>query len=156
MFEKVLVPLDGSELAECSLSHIKKMAKTGAVGEVVLMNAVVLALPFREINLDDNGISTTFDFNAFRNAHLEKSKKYLSRVQSQLSGNGIKVKTVSIEAESPAHAIVTYAHENGIDTIVITTHGYTGMKKMLFGSVAFRVLHESHVPVLLIRPESCR
>ena len=46
--------------------------------------------------------------------------------------------------------------DNGIDLIIIATHGYTGMKKLMFGSVALEVLHSSHVPVLLIRPESCR
>ena len=43
-----------------------------------------------------------------------------------------------------------------MDAIIIATHGYTGMKRLLLGSVAFGVLHQSPVPVLLIRPESCR
>ena len=156
MYKKVLVPLDGSELAECSLPHVKNLAKDGSVGEVILLNVVTLVLPLGEINLDDSAMGNTFDFPAFRNRHLEKAKKYLAGVQSRLSADGLKVKTVSTESGSPAHAIVDYAHKNGVDLIVITTHGYTGMKKMLFGSVSFRVLHESHVPVLLIRPESCR
>ena len=52
--------------------------------------------------------------------------------------------------------ISDYAKENGIDMIVIATHGYTGLKKLMLGSVALGVLQESHVPVLLIRPDSCR
>ncbi len=51
---------------------------------------------------------------------------------------------------------MNYAEANDVDLIVIATHGYTGMKKLMFGSVALRVLHDSHVPVLLIRSESCR
>jgi nucleotide-binding universal stress UspA family protein len=42
-----------------------------------------------------------------------------------------------------------------MDLIVIASHGYTGLKKLMFGSVALGILHDAHVPVLLIRPESC-
>ena len=66
------------------------------------------------------------------------------------------MKTASLEANSPAHKITDYALEKGIDLIVIGTHGYTGLKKLILGSVASGVLNSSSVPVLLIRPESCR
>ena len=95
------------------------------------------------------------DLNALRNAHLDKSRKYLEKIQSELSSEGIKVKTESLEG-TPAQTIVDYAEANDVDLIVIATHGYSGLKKLMFGSVALRVLHDSHVPVLLIRPESCR
>jgi nucleotide-binding universal stress UspA family protein len=77
-------------------------------------------------------------------------------VASKLRSKGIKVKTESVEANRSADMITDYAKKNGMDLIVMATHGYTGFKKLLMGSVAFGVLHESHVPVLLIRPESCR
>jgi nucleotide-binding universal stress UspA family protein len=156
MYKKVLVPLDGSELAECSLPHVKNLVKDGSAGEVILLNVVTLVLPLREINNDDGAMGKTFDYTAFRNHHLEKAKKYLAGVQSRLAADGIKVKIETLETDRPVHGIVDYAQKNSTDLIVIATHGYTGMKKMLFGSTAFGVLHESHVPVLLIRPESCR
>jgi len=87
---------------------------------------------------------------------MDKSRKYLARVQSRLSSEGIKVKTEAIESNGPSHAITDYAQKNGVDLIVIATHGYTGMKKMMLGSIALKVLHESNVPVLLIRPDACR
>ena len=81
---------------------------------------------------------------------------YLADVVSRLEAEGIKVKTESIEDNRPAATIIDYAKKNDTDLIVISTHGYTGLKKMLLGSVAFKVLHEAQVPVLLIRPESCQ
>jgi nucleotide-binding universal stress UspA family protein len=75
---------------------------------------------------------------------------------SQLRSKGIKVTTKALEANRPAYTIMDYAQKNGLDIIVMATHGHTGFKKLLMGNVAFGVLHESHVPVLLIRPESCR
>lgn len=155
MYKKVLVPLDGSELAECSLNHIRNLAKDGAIGEVVLLNAVVIELPLREINADEDMFSKGFDYMAFREARLGRSRKYLDSVQAKLSSEGIKVKTESLETGRPADLIIDYAGENGVDMIVIATHGYSGMRNMLLGSVAFRVLHEANMPVLLIRPKAC-
>jgi nucleotide-binding universal stress UspA family protein len=155
MYRKVLVPLDGSELAECSLNHVINLAKDGSIGEVILLNMVIIELPLNEIN-SEYLIGQGFDYNAFRDAHLEKSRKYLAGVQAKLSAEGIKVIAASIEANRPAHAITEYAVQHGVDMIVIATHGYTGIKSVLLGSVAFKVLHESHVPVLLIRPETCQ
>lgn len=149
MYKRVLVPLDGSELAECALSHVKALVKEGSIGEVIVLNVVGADIPWDEM---DKGI----DFNAFRQELINTSQEYLAKVGSRLSTEGIKVKTEFIEANRPAHVIADYAQKNGIDMIIITTHGYTGMQKLLLGSVAFKVLHEAHVPVLLIRPESCQ
>lgn len=155
MYRKVLVPLDGSKLAECSLPHIKHLSKSSSIKEIILFTVVVIELPLQEINLDDTGLANRFDFNAFRSDHLKNSTAYLADVQTQLASNDINVKIETRESNRPAQTIIDYTHQNGIDMIVMTTHGYTGMKKMLLGSVAFKVLHESQVPVLLIRPESC-
>ncbi len=157
MYKRVLVPLDHSELAECTLNHVKNMAKDGAIGEVILLNAVVIEHPLQEISWEETEVGHYFNFDAFRNKFLEKSKKYLASIQTRLVADGIAtIKTESIEVGRPAQVIVDYAHQNSIDLIVMSTHGYTGFKKMLLGSVALQVLQESTVPVLLIRPESCR
>ena len=96
------------------------------------------------------------DINAIREPLLARSKKYLADIESRLVSEGMKVKTESLEANRPADAITEYAQEKGMDMIIIGTHGYTGLKKLMLGSVAFSVLHQSHIPVLLIRPESCQ
>jgi nucleotide-binding universal stress UspA family protein len=155
MYKKILVPLDGSELAECALNHVKILFQDGPGGEVVLLNAVVTEIPWREFSAGADGHAVAFDYHAFVNTFLDKSRKYLARVQSRLSSEGFKVKTESIESNGPSHTITDYAQKNGVDLIVIATHGYTGMKKMMLGSIAIKVLHESNVPVLLIRPEAC-
>ena len=149
MYKKVLVPLDGSALAECALSHAKALVKEGAASEMIIINVVGIDIPWDEM---DQGLG----FNAFRQELINTSQEYLAEVGSQLRTEGVKVKTEFIEANRPSHVITEYAEKNGVDLIIITTHGYTGMQKLLLGSVAFKVLHESHVPVLLIRPESCK
>jgi nucleotide-binding universal stress UspA family protein len=90
-----------------------------------------------------------------KNIQRENSQAYLDRTRKKLVAEGIQAKAASLEGR-PAQAIVSYAREKGADLIIIATHGYTGMKQLMFGSVALRVLHDAHAPVLLIRPETCR
>lgn len=156
MYRKVLVPLDGSELAECALSQVKNLAKDGATGEIILLNIVVVEFPWTDFSETNAGFGVIFDYQAFRDARLNQAKIYLAKIQSQLSAEGLKVHVESIEAKAPVQAIADYAQKHDIDLIVIASHGYTGMKKMLLGSVALSLLNESHVPVLLIKPQLCR
>ena len=156
MYKKILVPLDGSKLAECALNHVKILFQDGPVGEILLLNVVVTEIPWRELQgAEDGGQSMVFDYNAFKKPLIDNSNKYLARVQSRLSSEGIKVQTETIDYGEPSHSITDYAQKNSVDLIVMATHGYTGMKKMMLGSVALKVLHESNVPVLLVRPEAC-
>ena len=154
MYKSVLVPLDGSALAECTLSHVKNLFKDGSVGEVTLLNVVKVDLPWAIMGSDQ--YPKGFDLNAIREPLFTASRKYLADMESRLGSEGIKVKTESLEGNRPADTITEYAQKKGMDMIIIGTHGYTGLKKLMLGSVAFGVLHQSHIPVLLIRPESCR
>ena len=150
MYKKCLVPLDGSELAECALNHVKNLVKEQSVGEVTILNVVKVDIPWAEIN------EKTIDLEAIRKPLFAGARKYLADVASRLSSEGISVKTTAIEGNRPGETIIDYAKKNGMTLIVMATHGHTGFKQLLLGSVATRVLHESPVPVLLIRPESCR
>ena len=152
MFKKVLVPMDGSDLAECTLSHLESLFKDGHVGEVTLLNIFTVDFPWRRGESENSD----FDIGLLRELALDSSKKYLSKLESQLSSKGINVKTESLEANRPADTISEYAHKNSMDLIIMATHGYTGFRKLMLGSVASGVLNQSPVPVLLIRPEACR
>jgi nucleotide-binding universal stress UspA family protein len=148
MFKKVLVPLDGSALSECSLPYIKNLSRDGSIGEVVLLMVAVIDIPYDNVKKD-------LDFPSFWNAQLDRSRKYLAEVQAKLSADGIKADTVLIETGWPAQVINDFAHKNGVDLIVITSYGAAGLKKLMFGSVALSLLHDSPVPVLLIKPDAC-
>ena len=152
MYKKILVPLDGSELAECALSHVKHLVKGEALKEVILLN--VFKVHAEAAGMGECAIYINIDET--RSEVSAASKKYLATVASRLASEGIKVKMVSLEGNRPANVISDYAQKNGMDMIVIATHGYTGLKKLMLGSVALGVLHESRAPVLLIRPETCR
>jgi nucleotide-binding universal stress UspA family protein len=152
MYQKILVPLDGSELAECALPHVKQIVKGGGAGEVTILNIFKIDIAPAGVR----GYAQYIDINEIRENFRNASRQYLSKVESRLGSEDIQVKTVSLEGARPADTIAEYARENGIELIIIATHGYTGFKKLMLGSVALEVLHESHIPVLLIRPEPCR
>jgi nucleotide-binding universal stress UspA family protein len=159
MYKKILVPLDGSELAECALAHVKKLLQDRPGVEVVLLNAVVTEIPWRSLNVGEEGHSIDYDVRTYVKLFLDKSRRYLAKVKyrlsSELSSEGINVKTETIESDAAARTITDYAHRNGVNLIVMTTHGYNSVQRMMLGSTALKVMHESNVPVLLIRPEAC-
>ena len=150
MYKKALVPLDGSKLAECAVDHIKALVKEGSVKEVILFTAVRVDTSWVEL------YGQNFNVAAMRKALLGSATKYLDNLKEGLAKEGIKVKTEVLEADGAAQGITDYARKKGIGLIVLATHGYTGMKKLMMGSVALSILHHSEMPVLLIRPESCR
>ncbi len=144
MYQKILVPLDGSELAECALAEVKKLAEGGLVREVVLLSVVVIPT----LNVGEG-----IDYSKLRESQFETIQKYLESIPSRIASKGIEVTTKILEGHT-AERIIDYVKKNAVDLIVIATHGYSGMKRLMFGSVALQVLHDSHVPVLLIRAKS--
>ncbi len=150
MYKKVLVPLDGSGLAECALRHIISLAAEGSLGEVTLLNIVKFDLPW----LDDDAKAINLD--EIRAPLFAASGKYLAKIEARLRSKGIAVKKETIEANHLADTIIEYARKKKMDLIVLSTHGYSGFKRLMLGSVAFGVMSGSDVPVLLIRPAACR
>lgn len=155
MYKKALVPLDGSALAECTLYHVTNLFKDGSLEEVTLLNVVKFDIPWAEMIRSSQDFKV-IDLQTIREPLFAASRQYLSEIESRLSSEGVKVETESVEGNQVADTITDYAQEKGMDLIIIGTHGYTGLKKLWLGSVAFGVLNQSHIPVLLIRPESCQ
>lgn len=146
MYQKILIPLDGSPLAECVLPQIRNLAMDGLVGEIILINVV---------EIPSEWVIEGFDFVALKNANFKAAQEYLAKVAVTLSAEGFQVRPVVMEGRI-AETIVGYAKDHHIDLIAMATQGYTGLKQVMFGSVALRVLHDAHTPILLIRPDSCR
>jgi len=143
MYQKILVHLDGSKTAECALPQVRNLAKAGLAGEIILLNVV---------EIPPEWVIEGFDFIALKNAHFNEALDYLAGIEGGLVKEGFKVRSLVLEGRI-AETIVDYAKDNRIDLIAMTTQGYTGLKQVMFGSVALRVLHDAHTPILLVRPE---
>jgi nucleotide-binding universal stress UspA family protein len=142
MYRKILVPLDGSQVAEGVLPHAKALAYSQGA-ELVLLT--VGANPALDFAFSDPGIA-----QQAVEEQEERSKKYISGVEAQLKAAGFKVST-QLRVGSVADVILGVAEEMNIDVIAMSTHGRTGPARWIMGSVAERVVRNSKVPVLLIR-----
>lgn len=130
-YQKILVPLDGSDLAEKALPYAKTIAKLKN-SEVVLFAVSITTSGGR------------------RNRLL---KSYLDVNAKSLESQGIKAST-AVSYGDVAEDIIEYADKNKVDLIIISTHGYSGIKRWMLGSVTQKVLYGTCTPVLLIKSKS--
>ena len=147
MFKKILVPLDGSPMAEAVLPYIRRMAKEDGA-EIELLN--VTMIPIAAYPVD-----APLDIEPMIQQQRQASEQYLKQVVDDIGHEGIKV-TPLISEGPVAEQILSYAESTGVDLIAMSTHGRSGLSRWLMGSVADKVLHGAKVPVLLIRPNEAK
>lgn len=144
MYRKVLVPLDGSDVAECAFPHVEAIARGCDVVEVVLLRAIG-PLPIPGDYVISEGDRTRLEAQ-YRSA----AQTYLEKATKQLAAAGLNVRGDVIEG-SAADAIVDYAGKKNMDLIIMATHGRSGIGRWALGSVADRVVRHAQSPVLLVR-----
>jgi nucleotide-binding universal stress UspA family protein len=145
----LVVPLDGSELAEAALPLACEFAATFG-GHIVLVGIVpepsdLVAAP--------SGVTTYLgdDYAALQT----DAQNYLTGIGNQLASDGVSV-AVSVHSGNPAQHIAATAGEYGAAAVVMGSHGRTGIVRSILGSVAGQTLHHSPCPVLLVRPATLR
>jgi nucleotide-binding universal stress UspA family protein len=152
MFERILVCLDGSELAEQILPYATEQAlrfnsKLTLLQVVTMPSSVYTASVAGELPQTGDMIAKQIQ------THEVEARAYLDRVTKSLLKKGMNVEYVILGPLQPGKAIVKYAQDNAIDLICIATHGRSGLGRVVFGSVADLVLRESGLPILVIKPK---
>lgn len=163
MYRRILVPLDGSKLAECALPHVEELAKGCGTEEVILIT-VTEQVQARTRAAEARELYGSIDRSEFRGAGDEmtvtfgkkqrQAETYLHRIARKLESKGVKVR-IEVLFWPPAEAIASYAKEDGADIIVMSSHGRSGPSRWAHGSVADKVLRSSCVPVLIVRAPGC-
>ncbi len=145
MYRKILVPLDGSALAEAALPPVVELAQcTGA--HIVLLR--VMVTPVYEYMMTDPGVvALTAEARTINRQEVEN---YLESVAAGLRQKGLAVTTETCDGPI-ADSILDYAESIHADLIAMSTHGRSGIARWLLGSVAERVVHAATRPVLLVR-----
>jgi nucleotide-binding universal stress UspA family protein len=141
MYKRVLLPLDGSPLAEQALPHAIAQARY-AEAELILLRVVE---PFAQAR----GLSVA-DLERIREQTEGWSRESLGRIAADVQQQGVPVQTAMVEGR-PHVAIAEYAESNQVDLIVMSTRGQSGLSRWFMGSVADRVVRGATVPVLLVR-----
>jgi nucleotide-binding universal stress UspA family protein len=167
MYKKILVPLDGSKLAECALPHAEELAKGSDKAEIVLVSVTERVQGYKAVEgstepfvMSGGGWTGSIQPPPQRfvpEAFGKKEKqadRYLGRIAEKLESKGLKVHT-DVLFWPPAEAIASYAEQNGADIIVMSSHGRSGVSRWAHGNVAGKVLRASCVPVLMVRAPGC-
>lgn len=146
MYKKVMVPLDGSTLAECVFPHVEAIANGCPVRELILLRVVE---PERIYSVSDSPIDP--NLAAARESEGKKTAEdYLGEITDRLETPGLTITTKAIVGQV-AESLVDYCVEDGVDLIIIATHGRSGVTRWVRGSVADKILRSSKIPVLMIR-----
>ena len=152
MYKKILVPMDGSELAESVLPHVKAISGGCSVNEVVLIRIIEpIVIPHSAMI---KSIMRDSDLEQVEHDREKAANEYLDRVIAGMDLGVSDVNKVVLKGQV-AETIGKYAEDNGVDLIVISTHGRSGITRWVMGSVAERVLRSSCVPVLMVRAPGC-
>jgi nucleotide-binding universal stress UspA family protein len=158
MYKKIMLPLDGSKLAECVLPHLDFIVRGCEESSVFLVRVAVPAHIPHGPHTDGASIYTEKEASAAQN-QLDKTEKteaerYLNSLASRLKYDNATLKT-EVLVGSAADSLADFASKNNIDLIIMSTHGRSGISRWVLGSTADRVLRSSCVPVMMIRAPGC-
>lgn len=149
MYQKIMVPLDGSELAECVLPHAECIAKLCHATVELVRVVEPIEIPTR------GGMAWTAEqLKQIEVHHKQDAESYLEKIKDRLSQVGIKVHS-RVLIGKVAESLADYIYKSSFDLIIMATHGRSGISRWIWGSVAERILHSSQSPVLLVRPPAC-
>lgn len=147
MLKHVLVPLDGSPLAEKALDAARYILPPGS--KITLLTSVERpTLPVYAYPSPDALTEIKHDQESIRHAHADAAT-YLERLAANLRLNGYSAE-IEIGMGSPAELIVERAHKLGVEAIIMSTHGRSGFSRILFGSVTLKVLSATPCAVIVI------
>jgi len=136
MLERIIVPLDGSLTAEAVLPHVRRILRRQD-SEIILVRAVVPAPVENTMLIAD--------------AAMGAANAYIAGIQERLEREGVRVSS-EVRAGTAVGVILDVAEERKATMIAMATHGASGVKRILLGSVAEVVLRKSSVPVFVVRP----
>jgi len=144
-FRTILVPLDGSPVAEQALPLARRIAeRAGSKLRLVLVHQIPTA------PLDPAAARL---FTSLELATRKSERAYLRSLQTKLRQEGVRLASAVTLSGPVGPALDQYVRELGIDLIVMATHGRTGLTHLLMGSVAEQVVRAAPCPVLTLRPE---
>ena len=158
MYTHILVPLDGSKLAEQALPQAQGLARSF---NATLHLAQVISIPRELEGILENSIGAPQQLDPnldlarlIVEARKSRSQEYLDRLAARAGNNVVKAETAVLEGMADEE-ILDYAREHEVGCIVVTTQGLSGIRRFLLGSVTDRLIRSSEVPVVVvpIRPE---
>ncbi|RJQ39209.1 MAG: universal stress protein [Dehalococcoidia bacterium] len=151
MYRHIMVPLDGSELAECVLPHAGALAKLLKGKEKISLVRVVP--PLRLYEGAEAGLPPE-ERNRLEDEGIRVARDYLKGAADRLNQPGITVATEVLSGQV-VDQLNEFIRDNSVDLVILATHGRSGISRFFAGSTAERLIRSSTVPVLAVRPPGC-
>ncbi len=146
MYQHVMVPLDGSELAECVLPHVEAIGTGCNVARVSLVRVVP---PLKLHGGVESSLSPEVR-QQLEDDSKEIARQYLEEKARELRDKGVATETAVLFGQV-VHELIEFATAHEVDLIITATHGRSGVSRWFLGSIADRTLRASPVPVLMVR-----
>jgi nucleotide-binding universal stress UspA family protein len=154
----ILVPLDGSKLAESALLHAEALAKQRGTPniDIVLLSVYAPSIIFTDYYFQtDYPPVVPLNYPDFVKQQIkiarERCELYLKNIADQFKSKGFKISTECVMGEA-AEELIKYANKNPFQLIVMASHGRSGLRHLTFGSVAEKILLESKIPIFMVTP----
>lgn len=151
MVSSILVSLDGSVASEAALPYAERLARVFDA-ELHLVRVAETTQLYAMLTPEAQTPAAAQTLNELVARLVSESTTYLNRVAEDLRAKGLRVTVQTLEG-FPAEQLLAYEREVGTDLTVMATHGRTGLSRLVFGSVAERILKQGNTPVMMIRPK---
>ena len=149
MFEHIIIPLDGSHFAETAIEPALSLAAKFD-SEITLVQVIE---PI-DYMFTDLAVHSAELLDDLRRSSYDEALAYLSKWKGELQQQGYTVHARILRGDHVAPALLDMLAEIDVDLVVMSTHGRTGLRRWVMGSVAERVLRHADGPILLIHPEA--
>lgn len=150
MYEKILVPIDGSELSDAAAREAIKLAKKLG-SELCFYHANVVAIPpMMASEVLQGGQTMSELFSKTQESH---GAKVLAEISKLADKDHVSFSTYSSTSDSAWQGVINAAKKQGCDLIIMASHGRRGLSSLLLGSETQHVLTHSTIPVLVHRPK---
>ena len=148
MYQKILVPLDGSKRAEAIVPHVEELARCFGAKIFFLM----IVEPFSVITPTNGFVPPQETFQGEHEKAIKRAQSYLKCFAGEFREKKISAKTM-VEEGPIVSKIIEVSNRENVDLIAMASHGRTGLAHVFYGSVAAGVLHRIDRPLLLIRAD---
>lgn len=149
MYKHILIPTDGSELAQKGVEQGLGLAKALGVGITVVI--ATDAYPLAGLTIGAGWVPTAEEMHSFDAAQKQFADQIFSRIIESAGARGVAVETIQVPNSRAASAILQVATEQACDLIVMASHGRRGVGRLLLGSQTAEVLAHSPVSVLVVK-----
>jgi nucleotide-binding universal stress UspA family protein len=149
IFRRILVPLDGSALAEAILDHGIRFGRLEPGAEVILVDVVQPVTS--DVWLSYAALSPS-ETVSVTHRQEQRARDYLEGITRRLEAAGVRARSHVVVAANVTAALLEMADTEQVDLVALATHGRSGLARLALGSVADKVIRGSRTPVLILRP----